>query len=198
MIGYIQGQVLATEAQRVIVLTSQDLGYEVYVPVAHLPGKEVKLFISHVIREDSQTLFGFQTLEEKRLFELLIEVNGVGPKTAFGLIAHLGHAGVIPAITLENSNLLKEAPGIGKKSADQIILSLKDKMTKLTGSIPLGHHKVTPKDTLSSQLMNETLQACQELGYKEQFVLPVMNKLLQDQKFSSSEELLKSLLRELR
>lgn len=198
MIGYIQGQIVASEAQRVIVLTGHGLGYEVYVPNAHLPGKEVTLFISHVIREDSQTLFGFNSLDEKRLFELLVEVNGVGPKTAFGLIAHLGHSGVIQAITMENSNMLKEAPGIGKKSADQIILSLKDKMAKLTGNVPSVTLKTTPKETASHQLMNETLQACQELGYKEQFVLPVMNKLLADKSFASSEELLKSLLRELR
>ncbi len=198
MIGYIQGQIVSSEAQRVIVLTSHGLGYEVYVPTAHLPGKEVTLFISHVIREDAQTLFGFVSLEEKRLFELLVEVNGVGPKTAFGLIAHLGHAGVIQAITMENSNMLKEAPGIGKKSADQIILSLRDKMAKLTGNVPAMTLKANPKETPSHHLMNETLQACQELGYKEQFVLPVMNKLLQDKAYASSEELLKSLLRELR
>jgi len=198
MIGYIQGQVVASEAQRVIVLTGHGLGYEVYVPTAHLPGKEVTLFVSHVIREDAQTLFGFNSLEEKRLFELLVEVNGVGPKTAFGLIAHLGHSGVIQAITMENSGMLKEAPGIGKKSADQIILSLKDKMAKLTGNAPAITIKSTPKESKDHKLVNETLQACQELGYKEQFVIPVMNRLLEAKSYSTSEELLKSLLRELR
>jgi holliday junction DNA helicase RuvA len=198
MIGYIQGNILSSEAQRVIVLTVQGLGYEVYVPTTHLPGKDVALFISHVIREDAQTLFGFNSLEEKRLFELLVDVNGVGPKTAFGLIAHLGHSGVIQAITMENSAMLKEAPGIGKKGADQIILSLKDKMIKLTGSMGLSSMKQTSKPSIHTELVSETLQACNELGYKEQFVLPVMNKLMNDQTFKTSEELLKSLLRELR
>jgi Holliday junction DNA helicase RuvA len=198
MIGYIQGKIVSAEAQRVIVLTNHGLGYEVFVPQTHLPGKDIALFISHVIREDAQTLFGFKTLEEKRLFEMLVEVNGVGPKTAFGLIAHLGHDGVIQAITLENASMLKEAPGIGKKSADQIILSLKDKMSKLTGHLPLMSPKTSPKDSTGGKLMTETLQACQDLGYKEQFVLPVMNRLIQENTFKSSEELLKSLLKELK
>jgi holliday junction DNA helicase RuvA len=199
MIGYIQGEIISSEAQRVIVLTTQGLGYEVYVPTAHLPGKQVSLFISHVIREDAQSLFGFSTLDEKRLFEMLIEVNGVGPKTAFGLIAHLGHSGVIQAVTLENANMLKEAPGIGKKSAEQMILSLKDKITKLSPTLS-SPSKTSPskKDLPDQALVAETLMACQELGYKEQFVLPVMNKLLSEKLYQSSEELLKTILRELR
>ena len=204
MIGYIEGNIVSSEPNRIIVLTSQGLGYEVNVPTLHMPGKSVSLFTTHIIREDSQSLFGFVTLDEKRLFEMLVEVNGVGPKTAFGLISHLGHAGVISAISLENASMLKEAPGIGKKGAEQIVLSLKDKIGKLaTGfSAPSSSAKSkadpTPLLNVSSQLMGETLQACQELGYKEQQVLPVMRKLMGEKEFSSAEELLKGLLRELR
>lgn len=204
MIGYIEGSIVSSEPNRIIVLTTQGLGYEVNVPTLHMPGKSVSLFTTHIIREDSQSLFGFVTLDEKRLFEMLVEVNGVGPKTAFGLIAHLGHAGVISAISLENASMLKEAPGIGKKGAEQIVLSLKDKIGKLaTGfSAPPSSAKSkadpTPLLNVSSQLMGETLQACQELGYKEQQVLPVMRKLMGEREYSSAEELLKGLLRELR
>ncbi len=202
MIGYIEGQIISSEPQRIIVLTTQGLGYEVHVPTSHIPGKPISLFTTHIVREDAQSLFGFLTLDEKRLFEMLIDVNGIGPKSAFALIAHLGHAGVIQAITLENANMLKEAPGVGKKSAEQIVLSLKDKVAKLTGgfTLPLGkvETKKSPVEHKLSKLMGETLQACQELGYKEQQVLPVMNKLLGENEFKSSEELLKGLLRELR
>ncbi|MFP5492072.1 MAG: Holliday junction branch migration protein RuvA [Bacteriovoracia bacterium] len=202
MIGYIEGNVVSSEPQRIIVLTAQGLGYEVHVPTVHMPGKNVTLFTTHIIREDAQSLFGFITLDEKRLFEMLVDVNGIGPKSAFGLIAHLGHQGVIQAITLENSNMLKEAPGIGKKSAEQIVLSLKDKITKLTGGFTLPLGKGEPKkivvDNGISKLMGETLQACQELGFKENQVIPVMNRLLGERDFNSSEDLLKGLLRELR
>lgn len=202
MIGYIEGNVVSSEPQRIIVLTAQGLGYEVHVPTVHMPGKNVTLFTTHIIREDAQSLFGFITLDEKRLFEMLVDVNGIGPKSAFGLIAHLGHQGVIQAITMENSNMLKEAPGIGKKSAEQIVLSLKDKITKLTGGFTLPLGKMEPKkimvDNGISKLMGETLQACQELGFKETQVIPVMNRLLGEKDFNSSEDLLKGLLRELR
>ena len=202
MIGYIEGNVVSSEPQRIIVLTAQGLGYEVHVPTAHLPGKNVALFTTHIVREDAQSLFGFLTLDEKRLFEMLIDVNGIGPKSGFALIAHLGHAGVIQAISLENANMLKEAPGVGKKSAEQIVLSLKDKVAKLGGgfSLPLGkiEGKKAPMDTALSRLMGETLQACTELGYKEQQVLPVMNKLMSEKDYQNAEDLLKGLLRELR
>lgn len=202
MIGYIEGNVVSSEPQRIIVLTAQGLGYEVHVPTVHMPGKNVTLFTTHIIREDAQSLFGFITLDEKRLFEMLVDVNGIGPKSAFALIAHLGHQGVIQAITLENSNMLKEAPGIGKKSAEQIVLSLKDKITKLTGGFTLPLGKMEPKkivvDNGISKLMGETLQACQELGFKETQVIPVMNRLLGEKDFNTSEDLLKGLLRELR
>lgn len=202
MIGYIEGNVVSSEPQRIIVLTAQGLGYEVHVPTVHMPGKNVTLFTTHIIREDAQSLFGFITLDEKRLFEMLVDVNGIGPKSAFALIAHLGHQGVIQAITMENSNMLKEAPGIGKKSAEQIVLSLKDKITKLTGGFTLPIGKMEPKkivvDNGISKLMGETLQACQELGFKETQVIPVMNRLLGEKDFNTSEDLLKGLLRELR
>ncbi|MBY0517718.1 MAG: Holliday junction branch migration protein RuvA [Bacteriovoracaceae bacterium] len=202
MIGYIEGNVVSSEPQRIIVLTAQGLGYEVHVPTAHLPGKNVALFTTHIVREDAQSLFGFLTLDEKRLFEMLIDVNGIGPKSAFGLIAHLGHSGVIQAITLENANMLKEAPGVGKKSAEQIVLSLKDKVQKLAVgfSLPLGKPEVkkSSMDSSLSKLMGETLQACSELGYKESQILPVMNKLLGERDYQTAEDLLKGLLRELR
>jgi Holliday junction DNA helicase RuvA len=129
-------------------------------------------------------------------------VNGIGPKSGFALIAHLGHAGVIQAISLENANMLKEAPGVGKKSAEQIVLSLKDKVAKLGSgfSLPLGklESKKAPMDTALSRLMGETLQACTELGYKEQQVIPAMNKLMSEKDYQNAEDLLKGLLRELR
>ena len=203
MIGYIEGNIVSSEPNRIIVLTTQGIGYEVNVPTLHMPGKAVTLFTTHIIREDAQSLFGFVTLDEKRLFEMLIEVNGVGPKTAFGLIAHLGHSGVVSAISLENANMIKEAPGIGKKGAEQIILSLKDKIGKLTVGFTTTSAKIESRgETVAtsehSRLMGETLQACQELGYKEQQVLPVMKKLMGEKDYNSAEELLRGLLRELR
>ena len=203
MIGYIEGNVVSSEPNRIIVLTTQGVGYEVNVPTLHMPGKPVSLFTTHIIREDSQSLFGFVSLDEKRLFEMLVEVNGVGPKTAFGLISHLGHQGVISAIALENASMLKEAPGIGKKGADQIVLSLKDKISKLTtsftSSVKVDVKKETPAPGHAlTRLMGETLQACQELGYKEQQVLPVMSRLMEEREYATAEDLLKGLLRELR
>ena len=131
MIGYISGTVVYSDSQRSIVLTAQGVGYEINTATPMVPNREVALFISHIIRENAQDLYGFETADEKKFFEMLIDVNNIGPKSAFSLISHLGVEQIISAITFENTDILKSAPGVGKKSAEQIVLSLKDKISKL-------------------------------------------------------------------
>jgi Holliday junction DNA helicase RuvA len=169
-----------------------------------VPNKEVAIFISHIIREQAQDLYGFETIEDKKFFEMLMNVNGIGPKSAFALISHVGVQQIISAITLENIDILKSAPGIGKKSAEQIILSLKDKISKLEIGFSLRENpvksgvKVKNESRIDAHLIKETLAACQGLGFKDQDVLPMIQRHLQEGIVKKPEELVKVILKELR
>jgi holliday junction DNA helicase RuvA len=204
MIGYISGTVVYSDSQKSIVLTAQGVGYEIYTATPMVPNKDIALYISHIIREAAQDLYGFQTIDDKKFFEMLIDVNGIGPKSAFALISHLGVEQIISAITFENVDILKSAPGVGKKSAEQIVLSLKDKIAKLeigfsTKEKPVkSGSKVKQENLLDAHLVKETLAACQGLGFKDQDILPMIQKHLQAGNAARPEELVKLILKELR
>lgn len=204
MIGYISGTVVYSDSQKSIILTAQGVGYEVSTATPMVPNRDVALFISHIIREQSQDLFGFETADDKKFFEMLLDVNGIGPKSAFSLVSHLGIQQIVSAITFDNIDVLKSAPGVGKKSAEQIVLSLKDKITKLeiglsTKEKPVkGGAKVSKENAYDAHLVKETLAACQGLGFKDQDVLPMIQRHLQAGTTSKPEELVKIILKELR
>lgn len=202
MIGFLQGEVIQSDGTQTILLTSSGIGYEVYLNLFVNKGEKIKLFISHIIREADQTLFGFQNFNDKKIFELLLSVNGVGPKSAYSLICSLGSDGLITAISLEDTKSLKTAQGIGKKAADQLVLSLKDKISKI-----IMDNNDAPKiktDSLSESIedkninkhiVQETMLALESLGYKDSDILPLIKKNIEG--MSTSEDLIKSVLREL-
>lgn len=204
MIGYISGTVVYSDSAKSIVLTAQGVGYEIYTATPTVPNREAALFISHIIRETTQDLYGFESVEDKKFFEMLLDVNGIGPKSAFSLITHLGVRQLITAITFENVDVLKSAPGVGKKSAEQIVLSLKDKVTKLEIGLAIQEKPVKSgakvKDTVVSDahLVKETLAACQGLGFKDQDILPMIQRHLQVDGPKRPEDLVKIILKELR
>jgi holliday junction DNA helicase RuvA len=206
MIGYISGTVVYSDSSKSIVLTAQGVGYEIHTATPLVPNRDTALFISHILRENAQDLYGFESADDKKFFEMLIDVNGIGPKSAFSLICHLGVQQILSAITLENSDILKSAPGVGKKSAEQIILSLKDKISKLEFGLsvrekPLKTGAKTAdkgQNLLDAHLVKETLLACQGLGFKDQDVLPMIQRHLQAGTIARPEELVKIILKELR
>lgn len=204
MIGYVSGTVVYSDSQKSVILTNSGVGYEVHTSTPMVPNRDVALFISHIIREQSQDLYGFESADDKKFFEMLLDVNGIGPKSAFALVAHIGVQQIISAITFENVDVLKSAPGVGKKSAEQIILSLKDKVTKLEMGFSVKENpikagvksKAPNKD--DAFLVKETLAACQGLGFKDQDVLPMIQRHLQEGIHSRPEDLVKIILKELR
>jgi len=204
MIGYISGTVVYSDSQKSIIQTASGVGYEVSTSTPMVPNRDVALFISHIIREQSQDLYGFETADEKKFFELLLDVNGIGPKSAYALISHLGISQIISAVTFENVDVLKSAPGVGKKSAEQIVLSLKDKITKLELGLAVKENPVKAgaksksENKVDAHLVKETLAACQGLGFKDQDVLPMIQRHLQEGLVTKPEELVKVILKELR
>ncbi len=213
MIAYIEGKVIYNDGSEYIVQADNGIGYQIRYSGTDPKNIRVELFLSQIVRENSQELFGFKNIGDKRVFESLLKVSGVGPKSAYSLIANLGADSVCEAILLENSKILQSAPGIGKKAATQIILDLKKKVQELMGSnkglelkksgvaSPLAADENSGAgsiDPSKKELLQDSLMACSSLGFKEADVLPTIRKILiRESQIVSSEELMQKVLKEL-
>lgn len=213
MIGHIQGKVLFSDGVETIVLTSSGIGYQVFYNQVLSEGSFVSIFISHQIKEASEQLFGFQNLRDKKMFELLTSVKGVGPKGAFNLLGFLGTESIIEAVLLENKKSLTAAPGVGPKAGAQIILDLSKKVNKIRMYSPsykvdadnledlpvfsVGEITETYPQDNSSIIMNEAIVACKELGFREEQVLPLAQKILSDNEVTKPEQLVHLVLKEI-
>lgn len=215
MIGHIQGEVLFSDGIEIIILTSSGIGYEINFTKVLAEGHYASLYISHVIKEASETLYGFETLREKKLFELLTTVKGVGPKGAYSLVSFLGTEGTLSAILFDDKKGLAKAPGIGQKAAAQIILDLQAKITKIKmysnsyrvsklkrgeslKDIPLeeiNSPEVEMPVVNSGHLVEEAILACKELGFKEDKIRSVAQKVLQENEVNKAEQLVHLVLK---
>ena len=163
MIGRLSGLLLEKNPPQ-LLLDVQGVAYEVDVPMStfyNLPatGERVTLFTHLVVREDAHLLYGFGSDNERRAFRQLLKVNGIGARTALSVLSGLSVAELAQAITLQESGRLTRIPGIGKKTAERILLELKDKLgAELTQSV--GVHRPAPA---SSDILNALLA----LGYSE-------------------------------
>src|SRR4029453_14433428 len=132
MIGRLTG-ILAEKAPPQLLIDVNGVGYEVDVPMSsfyNLPGvgERVTLLTHFVVREDAQVLFGFLTHEERATFRLLVKISGVGPRTALSLLSGLSVDELARAVSLQESGRLIKVPGIGKKTAERLLLELKGKL----------------------------------------------------------------------
>jgi Holliday junction DNA helicase RuvA len=162
MIGRIQGTLIANNPPRLII-DCHGVGYEVDVPMSTLYqmpslGQQVTLLTHFVVREDAQQLFGFATESEREAFRALIKISGVGARTALSLLSGMSVEELSQAITLQESGRLTKVPGIGKKTAERLLLELKGKF-----GADIGLTDQAPQ--IDSQL--EILQALTSLGYSD-------------------------------
>lgn len=131
MIAYIKGEVAWIEEER-IVLESGNIGYNIMMPASsfdtRFSGKEVKIYTHLNVREDAMQLYGFLNLDELKTFRLLLGVNGIGPKAALGILSGLTTDELRFAVLSDDVKTISKAPGIGKKTAQKLILELKDKI----------------------------------------------------------------------
>lgn len=138
MIDFLRGQIAHLETEYV-VLDVQGVGYRVFCPNPYVfaaKGQEtVTIYTHHHVREDAILLFGFPTREEQKLFRKLIEVSGIGPRVALGILSGGNPDHVVAAIHQENISFLTKLPGIGKKTAQRMILDLKDKLEGVGGTL---------------------------------------------------------------
>jgi holliday junction DNA helicase RuvA len=161
MIGRLSGILLDKNPLQLIV-DCQGVGYEVSVPMStfyQLPsvGEKVVLLTHFVVREDAQLLFGFGTAQERELFRELIKISGVGARTALSLLSGMSVADLAQAVTLQEAGRLTKIPGIGKKTAERLLLELKGKL-----GADLGSSGAVAQDS-NSDILNALLA----LGYSD-------------------------------
>ncbi|HVN56800.1 MAG TPA: Holliday junction branch migration protein RuvA [Bacteroidales bacterium] len=193
MIDYIKGTITELNPATVVVETS-GLGYSLNISVntfSRIDGmKEVKILVHEVIREDAHQLFGFADKEERDIFRHLISVNGIGAGTARMMLSSLNPAEVENAIADANVNLLKSVKGIGLKTAQRIIVDLKDKIGKqaAAGEIFAATDNTKRDEALSAMVM---------LGFTRSAVVKVLDKLALEDKNLTVEDLIKRALKNL-
>lgn len=165
MIAHIKG-VLSLKTPDSVVVDIGGLGYELSIPLStfyHLPEERegVSLHVHTQMREDAIQLFGFFTIEEKELFRLLISVSGIGPKVGRNILSGIGPDELKTAIATSDKARLSTIPGIGGKSAERLILELKDKVVLLaaSGQVSSGHEA-------APSVAGDVLSALDNLGYK--------------------------------
>ncbi len=156
MIGRLSGILLEKNPPQLLV-DCQGVGYEVDVPMStfyNLPalGDKVTLFTHLTVREDAHLLFGFGNLEERTVFRQLIKISGVGARTALGILSGMSVADLSQAITLQESARLTKVPGIGKKTAERLLLELKGKLGVDLGSASGVVHNDATSDILNAML----------------------------------------------
>jgi Holliday junction DNA helicase RuvA len=193
MINYINGTITELNPTSVSIETG-GIGYFVNISVntfTKLDGKsDYKILVHEVIREDTHQLFGFADKEERDIFRLLISVSGIGANTARMMLSSLNPAEVEKAIIESNVNVLKSVKGIGLKTAQRVIVDLKDKVGKLsqTGGIFTFEDNTKREEALSALVM---------LGFARSAVSKVLEKIIRDEKNLTVEDLIKRALKNL-
>jgi len=176
MIGRLTG-ILVEKNPPQLLLDVQGVAYEVDVPMStfyNLPatGERVTLFTHLIVREDAHLLFGFGTEQERRAFRQLLKINGVGARTALSVLSGLSVAELAQAVTRQETGRLTRIPGIGKKTAERLLLELKDKLgAEVTSAV--GVHRQPPA-------MSDVLNALLALGYSDKEATAAVRELPED------------------
>jgi len=199
MIASLNG-ILRFKSPSQIIVEVNGVGYRVFIPLSTFyeladEGSPVALNIFTAVREDAINLYGFRTPEEKQLFELLLSVNGIGPKLAINLLSGISSTDFIRAIFLEDRQVLMKIPGVGKKMAERMILELRDRVIKLdTGAVREKAQAESALDTIRE----DALSALVNLGYKKSYAKTAVDRIVDTVGGGLAlEEVLKRALKEL-
>ena len=179
MYAYIKG-ILAEITEDAIIVENQGIGYEIAVPgqvFDYLPsvGEEVKIYTYHYVREDAILLYGFLTKEDVRIFKMLIGVSGIGPKGALAILSVLSTDDLRFAILGDDAKAIAKAPGVGAKTAQRVIIELKDKLS-LEDAFEQKLANQAQKAELNPAIgvKNEAILALTSLGYSQSEALKVL------------------------
>ncbi len=181
MIAYLRGELAEKDISRVVVECG-GVGYEVAIPLStfdRLPaeGEQVKLYTHHDVREDAQLLFGFSSSQERDMFELITSVSGVGPKLALAILSGLTVGALELAISQGDAKRLASVKGIGKKTAERLVIELRGKINPIEA---LAHATdETSKD--QGAVLRDAMLALAALGMGEEIARAKVQKVLEDE-----------------
>ena len=200
MLYHVEGTVTDIEANLVVV-DCHGVGFALNASLNTIAavrvGEQSKLYIYESVREDAFDLFGFASKEEKRCFEMLIAISGVGPKAAISILSTNTPTSLALAVLNDDIKALSNAPGIGKKIAQRIILELKDKITKEAGGLDLGGAVSAPAaaPAADNPARQDAIAALAVLGYS----MPEINRAIQSIPIDglSTEQIVKAVLRQM-
>lgn len=194
MIAWLQGVLIAKQPPHVL-LNVNGVGYELEAPMStfyDLPAinETVSIYVHMVVREDAQLLFAFSNQQQRELFRSLIKVNGVGPKVALAVLSTLSGAELMQAMAGEDIALLTKVPGIGKKTAQRLLVEMKDRFEKEFADLAMPRGSAKP----GQYNREDAISALESLGYKNADATRVVRTLPDD---LSSEEIIRQALRTL-
>lgn len=190
MIGYISGKIISKKPTKIIIDVN-GVGYLVNISIGTFEKiadkDEVSLYTYLSVREDSLDLYGFYSVSEKEMFELLISVSGIGPKTAQSILSGIQIEDLKDAIKTGNIGRLTSAPGIGKKTAERIIIELRDKVDSIVeigGEMPAG----------ISSLRSDAILALVNLGYNQKIAERAVRSIIESKPNILIEDLIREAL----
>jgi len=193
MIGCLIGEVFALEAPTVL-LNVNGVGYEIDTPLSTFcqlqKGQKVTLWTHLVVREDAQQLYGFSNAQEKTIFRTLLKVNGVGPKMALGILSTLSVELLVHTIEHDDLNTLVKIPGVGKKTAERLMIELRDRFKTLAQAATTSSTALPQIQFIANSPIAEAEAALQSLGYKPQEAVAAVKG-----DFSESADLIRAALK---
>jgi Holliday junction DNA helicase RuvA len=197
MIGHIRG-ILTSKEPFTLVIEAHGIGYDIFCTQesyekAPSEGKEYQVFTRLIVREDSQTLYGFASKDERILFDQVISVSGIGPKTGLAIVSSLGAAALKEAIRTKDLIALTGIPGVGKKTAERLVVELRDKLLKEE----VFETETGSSDSSSVKIRQEALAALVALGYNRGDAEKAIRTVIKEQPEESNkvERLIKAALK---
>lgn len=192
MIGWLKGQVIDKDQPGKLVLDVNGVGYDVETSLTTFYQLDslhqtIGLHIHTVVREDALLLYGFLDKQERSLFRALIKVNGVGPKSAIAILSSITPAEFVQCILQDDATRLTKLPGIGKKTAERLLVEMRDTIKQFSTGAAVIDDKLN-----SPRTQDEAISALEALGYKPQEALKVINKIDNGQK--TCEQLIREAL----
>lgn len=194
MIGQLRGIILEKQPP-LLLLSVNGVGYEIDAPMStfyRLPdiGQEVILHTHLIVREDAHHLYGFSDKNDRALFRTLLKVNGVGPRLALTILSSMDTQGFVRCITQNDTASLTQLPGVGKKTAERLVIEMRDKLSHWQDSTPATLTMSTPRNAI----VQDAISALIALGYKPQEASRVVSKV--DDGTLSSEDIIRRSLQE--
>ena len=181
MLSYIKGE-LAEVFEDTIVVENNGMGINVKVPatvLSNIPsiGEDIKVYTYLYVREDAINVYGFLTRDDLNVFKLLLNVNGVGPKAALGILSTISANDLRYAVLSDDVNAIKKAPGIGAKTAQRLIIELKDKLKLESEEALILNANVSTKPSDDLILKNDAIEALVSLGYSQREAMDAVKKV---------------------